>query len=66
MAISYLDEHEYAERIKGILRKLAKFAYMSDDLRDKQQYIHTIEETIQYFEKLDVLCNHVGESNFNN
>lgn len=61
VAISYLDEHEDANRTKTRIEELGKRCLLlPGDLREKQQCIHIVEETIKTFGKLDVLCNHVG------
>jgi NAD(P)-dependent dehydrogenase (short-subunit alcohol dehydrogenase family) len=61
VAISYLDEHEDAERTKTRIEELGqRCILMPGDLRIKQQCIDIVEETIQTFGQLDILCNHVG------
>ncbi|ASN06467.1 SDR family oxidoreductase [Virgibacillus necropolis] len=61
VAISYLDEHEDANRTKERIEELGQRAILlPGDLREKQQCINIVEETIQAFGQLDVLCNHVG------
>lgn len=61
VAISYLDEHEDANRTKTRIEELGqRCLLMPGDLRDKQQCIEIVEATIQTFGQLDVLCNHVG------
>lgn len=61
VAISYLDEHEDANRTKNRIEELGqRCLLLPGDLREKQQCIHIVEETIKTFGKLEVLCNHVG------
>lgn len=61
VAISYLDEHEDANRTKTRIEELGKRCLLlPGDLRDKQQCIDIVEQTISTFGKLDILCNHVG------
>ncbi len=61
VAISYLDEHEDANRTKNRIEELGqRCILLPGDLRKKQQCVHIVEETIKTFGKLDVLCNHVG------
>jgi NAD(P)-dependent dehydrogenase (short-subunit alcohol dehydrogenase family) len=61
VAISYLDEHEDASRTKARIEELGKRCLLlPGDLREKQQCIDIVEETIQTFGQLHVLCNHVG------
>jgi NAD(P)-dependent dehydrogenase (short-subunit alcohol dehydrogenase family) len=61
VAISYLDEHEDANRTKQRIEELGRrCVLLPGDLREKQQCIDIVETTVQTFGKLDVLCNHVG------
>jgi len=61
VAISYLDEHEDANRTKMRIEQLGqRCILMPGDLRDKQQCISIVEQTVNTFGRLDILCNHVG------
>lgn len=61
IAISYLDEHEDANRTRARIEELGqRCILLPGDLRDKQQCIAIVEKTIQAFGKLNILCNHVG------
>jgi NAD(P)-dependent dehydrogenase (short-subunit alcohol dehydrogenase family) len=61
VAISYLDEHEDANRTKARIEALGqRCLLLPGDLRDKQQCIRIVEETVSTFGQLHVLCNHVG------
>lgn len=61
IAISYLDEHDDANRTKNRIHELGKSCLLlPGDLRNKQQCIGIVEETNKTFGKLDILCNHVG------
>ncbi|WP_144510611.1 SDR family oxidoreductase [Bacillus sp. FJAT-22090] len=60
IAISYLDEHEDANRTKKRIEELGKRCLLlPGDLREKKQCIDIVEGTIRIFGQLDVLCNHV-------
>ncbi len=61
VAIAYLDEHEDANRTKNRIEELGqRCLVLPGDLREKQQCIHIVEETIRTFGGLNILCNHVG------
>ncbi|RAS75819.1 SDR family oxidoreductase [Priestia endophytica] len=61
VALSYLDEHEDANRTKSRIEELGRRCLLlPGDLREKQQCVDIVEKTIQEYGKLDVLCNHVG------
>ncbi|MBA4493367.1 SDR family oxidoreductase [Paenactinomyces guangxiensis] len=61
VAISYLDEHEDANRTKMRIEELGqRCILLPGDLREKQQCIDIVEETIHTFGQLHVLCNNVG------
>ncbi|MGD6872107.1 SDR family oxidoreductase [Sutcliffiella horikoshii] len=61
LAISYLDEHEDANRTKARIEELGQQCIlMPGDLRVKKQCVAIVEQTIQAFGRLDILVNHVG------
>ena len=61
VALSYLDEHEDANRTKSRIEELGRRCLLlPGDLREKQQCVNIVKETIEEYGKLDVLCNHVG------
>lgn len=61
VAISYLDEHEDANRTKNRVEELGQQCILlPGDLRDKSVCKGIVENTIQTFGRLDILCNHVG------
>jgi NAD(P)-dependent dehydrogenase (short-subunit alcohol dehydrogenase family) len=61
VAIAYLDEHEDANRTKTRIEEIGqRCLLLPGDLRDKQQCTEIVEETVETFNQLDILCNHVG------
>ncbi|WP_066190023.1 SDR family oxidoreductase [Gracilibacillus timonensis] len=61
VAIAYLDEHEDANRTKRRVEELdQECLLLPGDLREKSQCEHIVTETLATFQKLDILCNHVG------
>ncbi|RYL92436.1 SDR family oxidoreductase [Sporolactobacillus sp. THM19-2] len=61
VAISYFDEHEDANRTKARIEQLGQRSLLlPGDVRDKNQCISNVEQTIQSFGRLDILVNHVG------
>ncbi|MDQ1914012.1 SDR family oxidoreductase [Paenibacillus sp. GD4] len=61
VAIAYLDEHEDANRTKRRIEELGQRCLLvPGDVRQKQQCIDIIEQTIHAFGQLHILCNHVG------
>lgn len=61
VAIAYLDEHEDAKRTKNRIEELGQSCLLlPGDLREKEQCIFIVEETIRKWGQLDILCNHVG------
>ncbi len=61
VAISYLDEHEDANRTKSRIEEIGKHCLLlPGDLRNKNQCAYIVEKTVQTFGKLDVLCNNAG------
>jgi NAD(P)-dependent dehydrogenase (short-subunit alcohol dehydrogenase family) len=61
IAISYLDEHEDASRTKTRIEELGqRCLLLPGDLREKKQCVDIVDETIQSYGQLNVLCNHVG------
>lgn len=61
VAIAYLDEHEDANRTKTRIEEIGQRSLLlPGDLRDKQQCIEIVEKTVETFNQLDILCNHVG------
>ncbi|MFS0823463.1 SDR family oxidoreductase [Bacillus sp. 1P02SD] len=61
VAISYLDEHEDANRTKARIEEVGRRCLLlPGDLREKQTCVDIVEKTVQSFGKLDILVNHVG------
>jgi len=61
VAISYLDEHEDAERTRARIEQLGRRCLvLPGDVREKQVCIGIVEQTVKSLGKLDILCNHVG------
>jgi NAD(P)-dependent dehydrogenase (short-subunit alcohol dehydrogenase family) len=61
VAISYLDEHEDANRTRVRIEEIGqRCLLLPGDLREKQQCIDIVEKTVQTFGHLEILCNHVG------
>ncbi|MBT2682703.1 SDR family oxidoreductase [Bacillus sp. ISL-37] len=61
VAIAYLDEHEDANRTKTRVEEIGqRCLLLAGDLRNKQQCIEIVEKTVEAFNQLDILCNHVG------
>ncbi|MXQ53128.1 SDR family oxidoreductase [Shimazuella alba] len=61
VAISYLDEHEDATRTKERVEHFGqKCLLLPGDLRDKHHCKNIVDQTVESYGKLDVLCNHVG------
>lgn len=61
IAISYLDEHEDAERTKTRIEELGSACLLlPGDVREKEQCTALVEKTVDAFDGLDILCNHVG------
>lgn len=61
VAISYLDEHEDAKRTKTRIEELGQQCLLlPGDLREKQQCVEIVENTVATFGVLNILCNHVG------
>ncbi|MFC9600164.1 SDR family oxidoreductase [Peribacillus butanolivorans] len=61
VSIAYLDEYEDANRKKLRIEELGQHCLLlPGDLREKQQCINIVEETIETFGKQDILCNHVS------
>lgn len=61
VAISYLDEHEDANRTKNRVEAFGtQCLLLPGDLREKQQCIDIVKQTLETFGELHILCNHVG------
>lgn len=61
ISIAYLNEHEDANRTKERIEQLGQRCLLcAGDLREKQQCIHVVEQTVETLGGLDILCNHVG------
>ncbi|MBS3680344.1 SDR family oxidoreductase [Ornithinibacillus massiliensis] len=61
VAISYLDEHEDAHRTKNRVEAFGRQCLLlPGDLREKQQCIDIVKQTLETFGELHILCNHVG------
>jgi NAD(P)-dependent dehydrogenase (short-subunit alcohol dehydrogenase family) len=61
VAISYLDEHEDANRTKARIVELGqRCLLLPGDVREKQQCIDIVDKTVKTFGHLEILCNHVG------
>ncbi len=61
VAVSYLDEHEDAERTKRRIEELGRRCLLlPGDLRNKRQCVDIVEATVRAFGRLDALVNHVG------
>lgn len=61
VAISYLDEHEDANRTKTRIEQLGqRCILLPGDLRRKENCVAIVEQTVRTFGRLDILCNHVG------
>ncbi|SDI66467.1 NAD(P)-dependent dehydrogenase, short-chain alcohol dehydrogenase family [Alteribacillus bidgolensis] len=61
VAISYLDEHEDANRTKERIEELGqRCILLPGDIREKSQCVEIVEKTIEKLGSINVLCNHVG------
>lgn len=61
VAISYLDEHEDANRTKTRIEEQGRHCLLlPGDLRNKNQCVYIVEKTLHVFGRLDILCNNAG------
>ncbi|MED1563283.1 SDR family oxidoreductase [Alkalihalobacillus alcalophilus] len=61
IAISYLDEHDDANRTKKRIEELGRQCLLlPGDVREKKQNVAIVEETIKKWNRLDILVNNVG------
>ncbi|WP_370621899.1 SDR family oxidoreductase [Bacillus sp. JCM 19034] len=61
VAISYLDEHNDANRTKTRIEELGRRCLLlPGDVRNKKHCIDIVEKTVQTFQRLDILCNNVA------
>lgn len=61
VAISYLDEHTDAERTKTRIEQLGQSCLLlPGDIKKKKQCVEIVEQTVEKFGGLDILCNNVG------
>ncbi|WP_047985992.1 SDR family oxidoreductase [Ornithinibacillus californiensis] len=61
VAISYLDEHEDANRTKKRIEELGRQCLLlPGNLREKKQCTEIVKKTIDTYGQLHILCNHVG------
>lgn len=61
VAISYLNEHDDARRTQQRIVELGRLCLvMPGDLRDKQQCAQIVDQTLQTFGHLEILCNNAA------